>query len=347
MNKNFIYIFCNLFLSYMLLAQTEEDIRPTDEFDRPHGTWILFQSNQVPKSVIQYKNGKRHGNYLEWNTQGRLVLRHQYVNDTLNGLQTNFAGNGNRLKVYNYKMGVLEGLQQVFDSNEKILESGYYVNGIKDGLFAWYFSNGKLATEYIYKNGKIEGDVLYYHEDGIQMKSRMTYVNNLRHGNYFEYYNNGVLKVQGKFKEDKKEGKWLYFSENATLERTEKYKKGSKKNRMKIGIVCYPTFGGSGVVATELGKYLGKMGHKVHFITYNQPVRLDILEENIYYHEVNVADYPLFQYQPYELALSSKMVDTVLNEGLDLLHVHYAIPHAYAAYMAREILKEKGFTFLL
>ncbi len=111
---------------------------------------------------------------------------------------------------------------------------------------------------------------------------------------------------------------------------------------MKIGIVCYPTFGGSGVVATELGKYLGKMGHKVHFITYNQPVRLDILEENIYYHEVNVADYPLFQYQPYELALSSKMVDTVLNEGLDLLHVHYAIPHAYAAYMAREILKEKG-----
>ncbi len=111
---------------------------------------------------------------------------------------------------------------------------------------------------------------------------------------------------------------------------------------MNIGIVCYPTFGGSGVVATELGTYLAKKGHKVHFITYSQPVRLDILEENIYYHEVNVQDYPLFQYQPYELALSSKMVDTVLTEGIDLLHVHYAIPHAYAAYMAKMILADKG-----
>ncbi len=111
---------------------------------------------------------------------------------------------------------------------------------------------------------------------------------------------------------------------------------------MNIGIVCYPTFGGSGVVATELGTYLAKKGHKVHFITYSQPVRLDILEENIYYHEVNVQDYPLFQYQPYELALSSKMVDTVLNEGIEILHVHYAIPHAYAAYMAKKILADKG-----
>lgn len=111
---------------------------------------------------------------------------------------------------------------------------------------------------------------------------------------------------------------------------------------MKIGIVCYPTFGGSGVVATELGSFLARLGHKVHFITYNQPVRLDILEENLYYHEVNVQDYPLFQYQPYELALSSKMVDTVLNEGIELLHVHYAIPHAYSAITAREMLKEKG-----
>jgi N-acetyl-alpha-D-glucosaminyl L-malate synthase BshA len=111
---------------------------------------------------------------------------------------------------------------------------------------------------------------------------------------------------------------------------------------MKIGVVCYPTFGGSGVVATELGMYMAKMGHKVHFITYSQPVRLDILEENIYYHEVNVHDYPLFQYQPYELALSSKMVDVVLNEGIELLHVHYAIPHAYAAYMAKQILADKG-----
>ncbi len=110
---------------------------------------------------------------------------------------------------------------------------------------------------------------------------------------------------------------------------------------MNIGIVCYPTYGGSGVLATELGMYLAKTGHKVHFITYNQPVRLDILEENIYYHEVNVEDYPLFQYQPYELALSSKMVNVALKYGLDVLHVHYAIPHAYAAYMAKQILHQK------
>lgn len=111
---------------------------------------------------------------------------------------------------------------------------------------------------------------------------------------------------------------------------------------MNIGIVCYPTFGGSGVVATELGNALAVKGCKVHFITYSQPVRLNILERNIYYHEVNVHDYPLFQYQPYELALSSKMVDTVINEKLDVLHVHYAIPHAYAAFMAKQILKEEG-----
>ncbi len=111
---------------------------------------------------------------------------------------------------------------------------------------------------------------------------------------------------------------------------------------MNIGIVCYPTFGGSGVVATELGNALAKKGHKVHFITYSQPVRLDILEANIYYHEVNVHDYPLFDYQPYELALSTKMVDVVERKQLDLLHVHYAIPHAYAAYMAKLMLKDRG-----
>jgi len=110
---------------------------------------------------------------------------------------------------------------------------------------------------------------------------------------------------------------------------------------MKIGVVCYPTYGGSGVVATELGIQMAKKGHEVHFITYSQPVRLDTLEENIFYHEVNVHDYPLFEYQPYELALSSKMVDTVINEGLDILHVHYAIPHAYAAYMAKKILLDE------
>jgi L-malate glycosyltransferase len=112
--------------------------------------------------------------------------------------------------------------------------------------------------------------------------------------------------------------------------------------QFKIGIVCYPTFGGSGVVATELGKALAKEGHKVHFITYSQPSRLDFLNENLFYHEVNIRSYPLFEYAPYELALASKMVDVVKNEHLDLLHVHYAIPHASAAYMAKQILKTQG-----
>ncbi len=111
---------------------------------------------------------------------------------------------------------------------------------------------------------------------------------------------------------------------------------------MKIGIVCYPTFGGSGVVATELGKYLSKNGHQVHFITYSQPHRLDFFNENIFYHEVVISSYPLFEYPPYELALASKMVDVVKHEKLDLLHVHYAIPHASAAYMAKQILKSQG-----
>jgi L-malate glycosyltransferase len=111
---------------------------------------------------------------------------------------------------------------------------------------------------------------------------------------------------------------------------------------IKIGIVCYPTFGGSGVVATELGKALAKEGHKVHFITYSQPTRLDFLNENLFYHEVDFHSYPLFEYPPYELALASKMVSVVKNEKLDLLHVHYAIPHASAAYMAKQILKTEG-----
>lgn len=111
---------------------------------------------------------------------------------------------------------------------------------------------------------------------------------------------------------------------------------------MNIGIVCYPTFGGSGVVATELGKALAQKGHKVHFITYSQPARLDFFNENLYYHEVLVPEYPLFQYPPYELALASKMVDIVQFEKLDVLHVHYAIPHASSAYMAKQILKTKG-----
>lgn len=111
---------------------------------------------------------------------------------------------------------------------------------------------------------------------------------------------------------------------------------------MKIGIVCYPTFGGSGVVATELGTALANRGHEIHFITYKQPVRLALLNQHIHFHEVHVPEYPLFHYQPYELALSSKLVDTVLAHDIELLHVHYAIPHAYAGYMAQQMLREHG-----
>lgn len=111
---------------------------------------------------------------------------------------------------------------------------------------------------------------------------------------------------------------------------------------MKIGIVCYPTFGGSGVVATELGIALANKGHEVHFITYNQPVRLNALSKDIHFHEVFVEEYPLFHFQPYELALSSKLVAMVKLHDIEILHVHYAIPHAYAAYMAKQMLKEEG-----
>ena len=111
---------------------------------------------------------------------------------------------------------------------------------------------------------------------------------------------------------------------------------------MNIAIVCYPTFGGSGVVATELGIALARKGHQVHFITYSYPVRLDFLEMNIHFHEVHVEEYPLFHYQPYELALSSKMAYVVKTYNIDILHVHYAIPHAYAGYMAKQMLKREG-----
>lgn len=111
---------------------------------------------------------------------------------------------------------------------------------------------------------------------------------------------------------------------------------------MKIAIVCYPTFGGSGVVATELGIALANRGHEVHFVTYRQPVRLGLLNNKIHFHEVHVPEYPLFKYQPYELALSSKLVDTIKLYGIELLHVHYAIPHAYAGYMAKKMLEEEN-----
>lgn len=111
---------------------------------------------------------------------------------------------------------------------------------------------------------------------------------------------------------------------------------------MNIGIVCYPTYGGSGVLATELGKALAEKGHNIHFITYQQPVRLNSFHANIFYHEVSVPTYPLFDYPPYETALASKMVDVIINNEVQLLHVHYAIPHASAAYMARQILKKEG-----
>ncbi len=111
---------------------------------------------------------------------------------------------------------------------------------------------------------------------------------------------------------------------------------------MNIGIVLYPTFGGSGVVATELGKALADLGHEIHFITYKQPVKLDSFHPNIKFHEVRVSDYPLFEYQPYEFVLASMLVDVSKFEKLDLLHVHYAIPHASSAYMARQILASQG-----
>ncbi|MBP7274434.1 MAG: N-acetyl-alpha-D-glucosaminyl L-malate synthase BshA, partial [Saprospiraceae bacterium] len=110
---------------------------------------------------------------------------------------------------------------------------------------------------------------------------------------------------------------------------------------MKIGIVCYPTYGGSGVIATELGKGLAKKGHQVHFITYRQPVRLSPFQENVFYHETTIPDYPLFEYTPYDSSLTSKLVDVVKYENLDLLHVHYAIPHATVGYIAKKILMEE------
>src|SRR6056300_232322 len=111
---------------------------------------------------------------------------------------------------------------------------------------------------------------------------------------------------------------------------------------MNIGIVCYPTYGGSGVIATELGMALAGEGHMVHFVTSHQPVKLNFLNHNLHFHEVFVENYPLFHYQPYNLALSSKLVESVQKYKLDLLHVHYAIPHAYAAYMAKQMLKDIG-----
>lgn len=110
---------------------------------------------------------------------------------------------------------------------------------------------------------------------------------------------------------------------------------------MNIGMVCFPTYGGSGVVATELGIALANKGHKVHFMSYSQPFRLNLFNENLFYHEFNVNDYPLFDYQPYESVLASKIVDVAVYEQLDILHVHYAIPHASVAYMAQQILKSK------
>ena len=111
---------------------------------------------------------------------------------------------------------------------------------------------------------------------------------------------------------------------------------------MKIGIVCYPTFGGSGVVATELGLGLADKGHDVHFITYKRPVRLTSFHANVYFHEVTSMEYPLFEYAPYETSLAGKLVDVIRFEKLDILHVHYAIPHAAVAYMTKQILKAQG-----
>jgi N-acetyl-alpha-D-glucosaminyl L-malate synthase BshA len=114
-----------------------------------------------------------------------------------------------------------------------------------------------------------------------------------------------------------------------------------RKKKMNIGITCYPTYGGSGVVATELGKALAERGHKVHFISYALPMRLDSFHDNIFYHEVDIPNYPLFEFQLYSLALAGKMVDVIRYEHLDVLHVHYAIPHAVSGYMAKQIIKNE------
>ncbi len=116
---------------------------------------------------------------------------------------------------------------------------------------------------------------------------------------------------------------------------------------MKIGITCYPTYGGSGVVATELGKALAERGHQVHFISYAMPMRLDSFHDNIFYHEVDIPNYPLFEFQLYSLALAGKMVDVIRYEKLDVLHVHYAIPHAVSGYMAKQIIKNEAPTKLV
>ena len=116
---------------------------------------------------------------------------------------------------------------------------------------------------------------------------------------------------------------------------------------MTIGIVCYPTFGGSGVLATELGIELSKRGYNIHFITYHQPVKLELLNHKVHFHEVKVPKYPLFHYPPYELALSSRLVGIVKKYKINILHVHYAIPHAYAALMAKQMLDSIGIKFLL
>jgi len=134
----------------------------------------------------------------------------------------------------------------------------------------------------------------------------------------------------------------LISSKGKELHPSVLYLSNRKSLPMRIGIVCYPTFGGSGVLATELGKALAHKGHQVHFITYQQPVRLNELNANIFYHEVRVTTYPLFDYPPYETALSSTLVDVINNHQLDLLHVHYAIPHASAAYMAKKIIEAQG-----
>ena len=112
---------------------------------------------------------------------------------------------------------------------------------------------------------------------------------------------------------------------------------------MKIGIVCYPTYGGSGIVATELGMDLAEKGHEVHFFSTNVPARLNIKLPNIYFHRIHVETYPLFQYQPYDLALSTILYDKVLHYNIELVHVHYAIPHAYAAYFTKQMLARKGY----
>ena len=240
----------------------------------------------------------------------------------------------------NYENGILEGEFVKYYRNGKKQEKSHYQNGVKDGISFWFFENESISIEYPYAKGEINGVAKTYYNDGT-LKTESAYLNNELNGQKKEYFLSKKLKSKGYYKDGKKEGKWYTYNEDGSVSKVSRYKNGFKKVK-KIGIVCYPTFGGSGIVATELGKALSEKKYFVHFISYEKPVRLDSLKKNFSFHKVKIPLYPLFHYPPYELALTAKIVEVVERNKLDLLHVHYAVPHAYAAVNAKRILKSRG-----